>query len=146
MPKKSQHQTLKIPLSQAKKQAVKIARSVQGGEVIALIGELGAGKTTFTKELGKQLGVKENISSPTFVVMQEFTTNTKSFKNSKRKIILYHLDLYRVKNIKEVESLGIQQIWTHPETLTVIEWADKILPALPENTLIINLFRDDKKS
>lgn len=126
---------IRIPLTQAESYAKTLASSIQGGEVIALIGELGSGKTTFTKAFGKALGVKEAISSPTFVLMQEFKT--------KKKLYLYHLDLYRTKNFKEVESLGITEWWTHPETVTVIEWADKIIDQLPPRTQIIYLYRDD---
>ncbi len=132
----------KIPLSQAEDYASQLASEVQGGEIIALIGELGSGKTTFTKAFGKTLGVKQSISSPTFVMMQEFATSTKSKKEPKRNLYLYHLDLYRTKNFKEVEGLGITQWWGHPETITVIEWADKILEYLPKNSKIIYLYRD----
>ena len=126
---------IKIPLSQAESTAKKMARTIKGGEVIALIGPLGIGKTTFTKTLGKALGIKQSIPSPTFVMMQEFAI-------PKQKLYLYHLDLYRIKNYKEVSSLGITQWWGHPETVTVIEWADKIQAHLPKDTIIIYLHRD----
>jgi tRNA threonylcarbamoyladenosine biosynthesis protein TsaE len=126
---------IEIPLSQVEASAKRMAKSIKGGEVIALIGELGSGKTTFTKALGKALGITRNIPSPTFVMMQEFTV-------PKRKLYLYHLDLYRTKNFQEVNSLGITQWWGHPETVTIIEWADKILKDLPTNTTIIYLHRD----
>jgi tRNA threonylcarbamoyladenosine biosynthesis protein TsaE len=129
---------IKVPLSKAVVTAEKMARTIKGGEVFALIGELGAGKTTFTKALGKALGVTRNIPSPTFVMIQEFP-----IPKSKPKF-LYHLDLYRTKNFTEVESLGITQWWGHPETITVIEWADKILKNLPANTTIIHLYRDEQ--
>src|SRR5690349_20215003 len=114
--------TLHIPLTKVEAEAVKMAKQIKGGEIIALIGELGSGKTTFTKAFGKALGVKESIPSPTFVMMQEFKA---------KKFYLYHLDLYRTKNFAEVESLGITEWWGHPEAITVIEWADKILDHLP---------------
>lgn len=127
----------KVALSEVQSFATHLASTLKGGEVIALIGELGAGKTTFTKALGKALGVQESISSPTFVMMQEFHI-------PKRNVYLYHLDLYRTKSFKEVESLGITQWWTRPETITVIEWADKIINQLPKSTHIIYLYRDAK--
>ena len=141
---------IKISLTQAEKTAVKLAKSLHGGEVIALIGELGSGKTTFTKALGKALGVERSIPSPTFVMMQQFVTNkftqpkTKTGKQlaPPKPITLYHLDLYRTKNFAEVESLGITEWWGHPETITVLEWADKIQSHLPKNTLYIYLTRD----
>ena len=126
---------IKLPLSKAESAAKKIAKIIKGGEVFALIGELGSGKTTFTKALGKALGIRQTISSPTFVMMQQFEI-------PKSKLFLYHLDLYRTKSFKEVKSLGITEWWGHPQTVTVIEWADKILNNLPPNTTIIYLNRD----
>lgn len=131
---------MNIPLSQVESEAQKIAKQIRGGEIIALIGELGAGKTTFTKALGKALGVKQQIPSPTFVMMQEFEISPKHLNT--KKLFLYHLDLYRTKNFKEVESLGITEWWGQPETVTVIEWADKILEHLPKKSTIIYLHRD----
>lgn len=128
-----------VPLSQANELAEKIAKTIMGGEIFALSGQLGAGKTTFTKALGKALGIKQNIPSPTFVMMQEFEIKSK-------KLILYHLDLYRTKSFSEVEGLGITQWWGRPETVTVIEWADKIRQHLPKNAIRIKFIRDVKAS
>lgn len=126
---------IRVPLSKVEQVAKTMAKNIKGGEVIALIGELGSGKTTFTKAFGKALGIKQLIPSPTFVMMQEFETP---------KFYFYHLDLYRTKNYKEVESLGITQWWTNPKTVTVIEWADKIIKNLPKAAIIIYLYRDVK--
>ncbi len=127
----------KLLLSEVESAAKKFAKGIKGGEIFALIGELGSGKTTFTKALGKELGIRQTISSPTFVMMQQF-----EISNRKPKLFLYHLDLYRTKNFKEVKSLGITEWWGHPETVTVIEWADKIMKDLPSNATIIYLTRD----
>ncbi len=126
----------KIPLSQAESAARQIAKKIKGGEIYGLIGSLGSGKTTFTKALGKALGIRQTISSPTFIMMQQFEMPDSRF--------FYHLDLYRVKNFQEVKGLGITEWWGHPKTITVIEWADKILPDLPKNTNLIYLHRDNK--
>lgn len=128
-----------IPLSKATKLAEDIAKTIKGGEIFALSGDLGAGKTTFTKALGKALGIKQTIPSPTFVMMQEFEIKT-------RKLTLYHLDLYRTNTFAEVEGLGITQLWGRPETVTVIEWADKISKNLPKHTIRIKFIRDVKTS
>lgn len=125
---------VKLSLNKAESFARQIAKQIKGGEVYGLIGELGSGKTTFTKALGKALGIRQNISSPTFVMMQQFELPDGRF--------LYHLDLYRVKNFDEVKSLGITEWWGHPKTITVIEWADKILDQLPDHTNLIYLNRD----
>ncbi|HEX3099396.1 MAG TPA: tRNA (adenosine(37)-N6)-threonylcarbamoyltransferase complex ATPase subunit type 1 TsaE [Patescibacteria group bacterium] len=136
---------IELPLSQVTAAAQKIAKTIKGGEVLALIGELGSGKTTFTKALGAALGIKQTISSPTFVMMQEFEIPAQRGASTKTaKKFLYHLDLYRTKNFNEVKSLGITEWWGRPETVTVIEWADKILKDLPANATIIYLHRDQK--
>lgn len=131
---------LTIKLSEATKQASQIAKSLTGGEILALSGSLGSGKTTFTKALAKELGVKQTVTSPTFVLMQEYKTQKKSL--SKDPIWLYHLDLYRTKNFAEVSGLGLEEIWGRPEVITVIEWADKIKERIPKQAVQINFIRD----
>jgi tRNA threonylcarbamoyladenosine biosynthesis protein TsaE len=129
-----------IVLSLARTEAEKLAMQLRGGEILALIGPLGAGKTTFTQALGQALGVKEKILSPTFIVMQEFPTKLKSPSN--QPVTLIHLDLYRTEKFKEIETLGLTQAWGQPNTITIIEWADKIRSYLPKNTIYIHLTRD----
>ena len=130
----------RIPLTKVTAYAEKIAQHIEGGEIFALSGELGSGKTTFTKALGKALGIKQNIPSPTFVIMQEFPTN--AVNNEGQNITLYHLDLYRTNGFKEITTLGITEWWGHPQTVTVIEWADKITDQLPKQAYKIHLYRD----
>jgi len=131
-----------VRLSQAETEANKLAKALHGGDVLALIGDLGSGKTTFTKALGKALGVRSTITSPTFVMMQQYQTTTKNKED--KPLWLYHLDLYRTNNFSEVKSLGVEQYWGHPETITVIEWADKILDQLPKEALLFKFTRDAK--
>jgi len=113
-----------------------IARKLRGGEVIALMGDLGSGKTTFTKALGKELGIKKNIGSPTYVIMQVFQGKLPT--SPKKPIYLYHLDIYRTESFQEIKTLGITEIWQQPDSITVIEWADKIKRHLPRNTTYIH--------
>jgi tRNA threonylcarbamoyladenosine biosynthesis protein TsaE len=77
------------------------SEKLKGGEVIGLIGELGAGKTVFTKGLGKGLKIKEVISSPTFVLMKIYKTKNKNIKS------LIHIDAYRLQSEKDLEIIGI---------------------------------------
>ena len=114
--------------------AASIAKNLKGGEIFALIGALGAGKTTFVKALGKQLKLKRKITSPTFTLMHNFEAKVGA---AKKKVFIYHLDLYRIKNFKETKALGITQNWGRPDTITIIEWADKIQKHLPAKTQII---------
>jgi tRNA threonylcarbamoyladenosine biosynthesis protein TsaE len=120
-------------LPNVKALAEEVAQQLLGGEVLALIGELGSGKTTFTKHLAKYLKIKHTVTSPTFVVMNMFPGKLRPGK----KITLYHLDLYRTKNFREVSALGIEEFWGKKGTVTVIEWADKIKKRLPKNTYYI---------
>ncbi len=122
-----------VTLSQVHKTAKQLAANLHGGEILALTGPLGSGKTTFTQTLAASLGVTETVTSPTFVIMNRYEGHV-----NKQKLYIYHLDLYRTKNFKEVAALGIQEIWSRPDTITVIEWADKITGHLPPNTQYFN--------
>lgn len=126
-------QTLTVNISEVPKLATKISGSLKGGEIFGLLGPLGAGKTTFAKALGKRLGIKHNITSPTFTLLHCFPARLKS----KKSILLYHLDLYRTKNFKEVKALGLTEFWGKPNTVALIEWADKIKKYLPKKTKLI---------
>ncbi len=127
-------------LSEVSKQAKQIAKTLKGGEILALTGSLGSGKTTFTKALAKELGITATVTSPTFVLMQEYKTKKRG--STKQPLWLYHLDLYRTKNFAEVAGLGLEEIWGRPEVITVIEWADKIRERIPKQAMYINLIRD----
>lgn len=124
-----------INLKEIDKTAGQISQGLQGGEILALIGPLGSGKTTFTKALAKNLGIKQTIPSPTFTLLQHFKGITPT---DKKVVHLYHLDLYRTKDYKEVQALGIEEFWSLPDSITVIEWADKIKNKLPKNTIYVN--------
>ena len=113
--------------------AKQVAKELRGGEILALIGSLGAGKTTFTQALGKALKIRHKITSPTFTLLNLFPAHL--LKGTK--VTLYHLDLYRTKNFKEVKALGITEFWGKKETITVIEWANKIKRYLPKKTKYI---------
>jgi tRNA threonylcarbamoyladenosine biosynthesis protein TsaE len=133
----------RLGLSEVKNFARNLSKKLKGGEVIALIGPLGSGKTTFTQALAKSLGVRQKVLSPTFILLQEFPTKLKT--RAKAKIILVHLDLYRTEDFREVSALGLPQFWTSAQTITVIEWADKIKRYLPPGTIYIYLHRDVKE-
>jgi tRNA threonylcarbamoyladenosine biosynthesis protein TsaE len=133
---------LSVNLNGIKPLAKEIAKALKGGEIFALVGTLGAGKTTFVKALAKELKVKHKITSPTFTLMHNFEAKIPS---SKKKVFIYHLDLYRTKNFKEVKALGITETWGRPETVTVIEWADKIKKYLPAQTKTIKFENNEQK-
>jgi tRNA threonylcarbamoyladenosine biosynthesis protein TsaE len=116
-------------LSDLENLAKKVAKNIKGGEVLALSGTLGAGKTTFTKMLLKASGIRKNITSPTFVLMIPYKAKHCTF---------YHMDLYRIASYKEVAALGVPDLWNKKGQTFVIEWAERIKRHLPKNTIYFN--------
>jgi len=113
--------------------------------VLALQGDLGAGKTTFLQGFAKGLGIEEVVNSPTFVILKRFKiTQVKSQKSKVKNIIqklkfknFYHIDLYRVESEKDLEFLNFQEIISNPENIIAIEWPEKISKLLLKNTTLI---------
>lgn len=138
--------------SEATKQLAKtIANKLIGGEVFALYGDLGSGKTTFVQGIARALGVREKVQSPTFVLVKQYKINSK-LKNqnakSKCKIKnLIHADLYRIKSAREVKEIGLVEYFNQPETLVFIEWPEVIEKNLPKNVIKIkfNHLKEDKR-
>lgn len=134
---------------ETKKLGQKVGSALKGGEVLALVGDLGSGKTTFIQGLASALGIENQIISPTFILMRtyavpQFTVDRSLITN------FYHLDLYRLeKNIdQELTNLGIKEYWRDPSNIVVIEWADKAKEFLPEDTKWIyfeNIADDERK-
>lgn len=107
----------------------RLGRLLKDGDIICLHGELGAGKTTFVQGIARGLGVKEGfITSPTFVIVNEY----------KGRLPLYHIDLYRLNSIAEIEDIGILE-YLKGKGVTVIEWAEKAEEMLPEERLSVYL-------
>ncbi|KKS45151.1 MAG: P-loop hydrolase [Parcubacteria group bacterium GW2011_GWC1_43_11] len=110
--------------------------------IITLEGNLGSGKTTFIQGLAKGFGVRENVLSPTFVILKEFPLSSGNFQN------FYHVDAYRLKNPEELLELGFKDVIKNPKNLIVIEWADKIKKILPRGIIKIkfeNLGKNKRK-
>lgn len=116
-----------------------IASQLQGGEILALIGPLGSGKTAFVKALAKHLKIKNRVTSPTFILMHSFLGR---LPKNKKTILLVHLDLYRTHSWKEIVPLGITELWRRKNSVTVIEWADKIKNRLPKNSQLLYFKHD----
>lgn len=113
--------------------ASQIAEQLQGGEILALHGDLGGGKTTFTKGLAEALKVEESITSPTFVMLKVYPAKVKD-----KKIQLVHIDAYRTETIEDIKSVGIEDYLDCGDVVIVIEWAEKIKEILPDNIIDIN--------
>lgn len=94
----------------------KLGREAQAGLVIALSGELGAGKTQLVKGLGRGLGISSRVHSPTFTLVNEYGGG---------RLKLFHLDLYRLETRAQILSAGLEE-WSQPGGVTVIEWAEKL--------------------
>jgi tRNA threonylcarbamoyladenosine biosynthesis protein TsaE len=111
----------------------KIGSNLEGGKILALTGNLGAGKTTFIQGLAEGLGIKNKIVSPTFILMRQYDQGGRQLK-------LRHLDLYRLENDieKEVENLGLFDMWKDKDSIVAIEWSEKIKSLLPKETVFIN--------
>ena len=97
--------------------------------VIGLMGELGAGKTTFIKSFTRSMGVRKKITSPTFIIFRRFKINNKSFAN------IFHIDAYRIKGKNELSAVGIEKILESPSNIVLVEWADMIKKVLPKTTI-----------
>jgi tRNA threonylcarbamoyladenosine biosynthesis protein TsaE len=109
----------------------RLSAVLNGGEVIALIGELGSGKTMFVHGLATGLGIQESVHSPSFTILNEYHDG----------LILYHFDFYRLKSEEEVWNLGWQD-YLNSSGIMVIEWADRFPKVLPQERLEIRFTPD----
>lgn len=117
-------------LDDTKKLATSFAKILNGGEVITLTGDLGAGKTTFTQSLAKAIGVREPVTSPTFTLMNQYNG---------KKLKLYHFDMYRIENIDEILEVGLTEFFGNKDAVCIIEWAENIQKLLPKNLIKIKI-------
>lgn len=111
--------------------ANEIAKRLRPNDVITLEGDLGAGKTTFTKGLAKGLNINKNVNSPTFTIIKEYYGD----------LPLFHMDVYRLNDVEE--DLGFDEYF-NGDGVTVVEWAHLIEEFLPENLLAISIYRIDE--
>jgi tRNA threonylcarbamoyladenosine biosynthesis protein TsaE len=117
-----------MTLKNIEKIAEKIAEKIKKGAILLLIGDLGAGKTTLSKEIAKKIGIKQNsIKSPTYSYIRAFPE--KNF---------YHIDLYRIENEDELLEAEIEELFKNTSNIILIEWANK-LKNPPKNAQIIEL-------
>lgn len=123
--------------------AKKFAQKLKGGEVIGLIGELGAGKTIFTKGIAAGLGIKKNITSPTFVLMKVYDIPASRFRVPSSKFI--HIDAYRIKSPQDITAIGAEEYFNSSDAVTVIEWADNIKKSLPKKIRYVRLLNEKKE-
>ncbi len=114
--------------------AEKIGRLLKAGDFIAYHGDLGAGKTTFTRGLAVGMGLPDEVSSPTFAIVNEY--------HGRDKTTLYHFDMYRIGSSEELETTGFYD-YPLDESVFAVEWAENIEDAFPENVIQIKISRID---
>lgn len=124
-----------------KKIAEKIAEKTKGGDILALRGDLGSGKTTFVKYFAKALGIKEEITSPTFVIMKSYV-----FLKDGQKLKFIHIDCYRFNQPDAAGLIGLEEIIDERNAIVVIEWPEKIWPTIKHRAQLIDFEYVDVKS
>jgi tRNA threonylcarbamoyladenosine biosynthesis protein TsaE len=108
---------------------LEIANALEPGDIVALIGDLGTGKTALTKYIAEGLGIKEEISSPTFTIVKEYRSG---------RLPLYHFDVYRLGSGEELLDIGAEEM-LDGDGACVIEWADIVADVLPADSLVVKL-------
>ena len=106
----------------------KIGRQLNPGDIVALHGDLGAGKTSLTKGVALALGIKEDVTSPTYTIVSEYDGD----------IPLYHMDMYRIDGIEEFEMLGVDDL-LFGRGVCLIEWSERIAEYLPEDCKAVTI-------
>lgn len=115
--------------------AKEIGQECKVGQVYTLVGDLGVGKTVFTKGLANGLEIKEAISSPTFTIVQEYEDG---------RIPFYHFDVYRIGDIEEMDEIGFDD-YIYGKGVCLVEWANLIQELIPENHVAITIEKDLEK-
>ena len=115
-------------IKETKKFAISLSKKMQKGQVIALNGDLGSGKTTFSQGIAEGLGIKQHVGSPTFKLVSEYGGEV---------LKLYHVDCYRLNNSDEFLNLGGENLLLPDNGITLIEWANIIQELLPEDVIEI---------
>ncbi len=113
----------------------RMGEEARAGEVYALVGDLGVGKTVFTKGFAEGLGIDEAVNSPTFTILQSYEEG---------RLPLYHFDVYRIEEPEEMEEIGLDE-YLDGDGVCLIEWAGRIADLLPEDVIIIRIEKDLEK-
>jgi tRNA threonylcarbamoyladenosine biosynthesis protein TsaE len=106
----------------------RLGARLEAGAVVACVGALGAGKTCFLQGLARGLGVESPVTSPTFVLVNQY----------RGRLPVYHVDAYRTETLTDLLDIGIEELM-HGDGVTVIEWADKLVPLLPSHTITVTI-------
>lgn len=120
---------------ETQKFAEKLAKELKPQDVVALIGDLGVGKTTLTKYIARELGIESLVNSPTYNIVTEYKEG---------KLPLYHFDAYRITSEEDLFERGIEEYF-YKDGVSIVEWADLIAEILPENTKCIFMEKGKNK-
>ena len=112
-----------------------LGESAAPGQVYALVGDLGVGKTVFTKGFAEGLGIEEPVNSPTFTILQIYEEG---------RLPLYHFDVYRIEEPEETEEIGLDE-YIDGDGVCLIEWAGRIEELLPEDVIVVFIEKDLEK-
>ena len=105
-------------------------KPAKGALVIGLIGDLGAGKTTFIKSFIRAVGIKKRVTSPTFLILRRFRMpRNENFQN------IFHVDAYRIEKKEDLKEVGMDEVLSNPRNIVLIEWADNIKSVLPKKLI-----------
>ena len=113
----------------------RLGESLSAGDVVAIVGDLGTGKTTLTGYIARGLGIKETVSSPTFTIIKEYNSG---------RLPLYHFDVYRIGDPEELFNIGADEYFDG-DGVCVVEWADLVSEELPENSKYIFIEYGEKE-
>lgn len=113
-------------IKETQKLGEELAKRVQNGGVICLYGDLGAGKTTLVQGIARGLGIKQKVVSPTFIIVRKYGQ-------------LWHVDLYRLRNLLEIKDLGLEELWQDKRNIVVVEWPERAVGLWPKNAIKITL-------
>lgn len=113
----------------------KMGQEAKPGDVIALLGDLGVGKTVFTKGFAEGLEIDETINSPTFTILQSYDSG---------RIPLYHFDVYRIGDVEEMDEIGYEDCF-YGDGVSLVEWAGRITDILPQDIVAVRIEKDPEK-
>ena len=117
--------------------ATDFAKSLKKGEIILLNGDLGSGKSVFARGVIRAFGVKKQIPSPTFTIVNEYDTDFCK---------LYHFDMYRLEEVEEAIAIGVDEIFADSESIKLVEWPEKVWQIIPSKVIKVNIEKiDDTK-